>query len=140
MTISPSGTARACDGDQLELTCSLTGRALEWNINLLLEDDSFEHVLDSISQILPSHTVTVNSIIKFIFTRISPPNSQPLMSRLVISLVNSSIINGTVVNCADRETRNSSSTIINVITGQTIVGKLLYKTRLEIASYSETSK
>jgi hypothetical protein len=47
--ISPSGTALACDGDQLELTCSLTARVLEWNINLLLEDDSFKYVLDDIS-------------------------------------------------------------------------------------------
>ena len=122
MTVSPSGTALACDGDQLELTCSLTGRVLEWNINLLLEDDSFEYVLDSVSQISPSHTITVNSIM-FTFSRVSSPNSQPLTSRLVISQVNSSIINGTVVNCADRETRDSSSTVINVITGQTIVGK-----------------
>ena len=35
--------------------------------------------------------------------RISPPNSQPLMSRLVISQADSGIINGTVVSCADRD-------------------------------------
>ena len=87
------------------------------------EDDSFEHVLDGVSQISPSHTITVNSIM-FTFSRVSHPNSQPLMSRLVISEVNSSIINGTVVNCADRDTHHSTSTIINVVTGQTVVGKL----------------
>ena len=124
MTVSPPGKALACNGDQLELMCSLTGRVLEWNVILLPEDGSLEYVLDSVTQMLPSHTVTVNSVIKFIFTRVSPPNSQPLTSRLVISQVNSSIINGTVVNCADRETRSSSSTIINVITDQTILGKL----------------
>jgi hypothetical protein len=123
--ISPSGTALACDGDQLELTCSLTGRVLEWNINLLLVDDSFEYVLEGISQTFPSHTIRVNSTVKFIFTRISPPNSQPLTSRLVINQANSGIINGTIVSCADRETRNSSSTIINVITDRTITGKKL---------------
>ena len=115
VSISPSGTALACDGDQLELTCSLTGRVLEWNIHLLPEDDSLEYVLDSVSQILPPHTVIVKSTIGFTFLRVSPPDSQPLTSRLVISQVNSSVINGTVVSCADRETRNSSSTIINVV-------------------------
>jgi hypothetical protein len=125
VTISPSGIALACDGDQLELTCSLTGRVLEWNINLSLTDDSFKYVLDGVSQTFPSHTVTVNSTIKFIFTRISSPNSQPLTSRLVISQANSGIINGTIVSCADRETRISSSITINVITDQTIMGKQL---------------
>ena len=123
VTISPSGTALACDGDQLELTCHITGRVLEWNINVLLEDDHFESILDSVSQTLPSHTITVNATIKFVFTRISPPNSQPLTSRLVISQADSGIINGTVVSCVDRETRNSSPTIINVITDQAIMGK-----------------
>ena len=115
VSISPSGTALACDGYQLEMTCSLTGRVLEWNINLLPEDDSFRHVLDSISPTVPSHTITVKSTIEFTFSRVSSPNSQPLTSRLVISQVNSSVINGTVVSCADREMRNSSSTIINVV-------------------------
>ena len=123
VTISPSGIALACDGDQLQLTCHVTGRVLEWNINVLLEDDRFKSVLDSISPTLPSHTITVNATIKFIFTRTSPPNSRPLMSRLVISQANSGILNGTVVSCADRETRNSSSTVINVITDQAIMGK-----------------
>ena len=125
VSISPSGIALACDEDQLELICHITGRALEWDINVLLEDDSFKYVLDSVSPILPSHTVIViNTTIKFVFTRISPPNSQPLTSRLVISQADSGIINGTVVSCVDRETRtNSSSTIINVITDQVIMGK-----------------
>ena len=123
VTISPSGTALVCDGDQLELTCHITGRVLEWDINVLLEDDRFKSVLDSVSPILPSHTVTVNATIKFIFTRISPPNSQPLTSRLVINWADSGIINGTIVNCVDRQIRNSSSTIINVIADQAIIGK-----------------
>ena len=124
VTISPSGTALVCDGDQFEFTCHIMGRVLEWDINVLVEDDRFKSVLDSVSQTLPSHTVTVNATIKFVFTRISPPNSRPLTSRLVINQADSGIINGTVVSCADRETRtNSSSTIINVITDQVIMGK-----------------
>jgi hypothetical protein len=57
--ISPSGTALACDGRQLELTCSITGRVLEWNVNLSLVDDTFKYVLEGISQIFPSHTIRV---------------------------------------------------------------------------------
>ena len=67
VTISPSGIALACDGDQLELTCHITGRVFEWDINLILEDDGFKSVLDSVSQILPSHTITVNATIKLTF-------------------------------------------------------------------------
>ena len=61
-----------------------------------------------------------NSQINY-YVHFPPPNSQLLMSRLQISQVNSSI-NETVVSCADRETRISSSTVINVITDQTIAG------------------
>jgi hypothetical protein len=40
----------------MEINLSLTGRVLEWNINLSLVDDSFKSVLDGVSQILPPHT------------------------------------------------------------------------------------
>ena len=86
------------------------------------EDSTFESVVDFVSPTFPLHTITVNSIM-FTFSRISYPNRQPLVSRLLINRVNSSI-NGTVVNCADRETRNMSSTIIIVMTDQMIVSKL----------------
>ena len=63
MTISPSKTALACDGEQLELMCSLTGRILETSDNLMPEDNRFESVVDFVTQTFPIHTVTVNSII-----------------------------------------------------------------------------
>ena len=78
------------------------------------DDTTFEHVLDSITQMYPGHTVTINGSIMFTFTRISPANSQPLISRLLISPATSAV-NGTEIMCVDRETLNSSSTTVNVV-------------------------
>ena len=76
----------------------------------VLPENIFEHVVDSITPMFSNHTVTVNSSVMLNFSRISPPNSQPLISRLQISPA-TSIVNGTEVVCADRVTCNSSSTI-----------------------------
>ena len=40
VTLSPSGTALVCDGGQLELTCTVTGRILEWRVCVMPETDS----------------------------------------------------------------------------------------------------
>ena len=51
----------------------------------------------------------------FTFLRSSNIGSLPLMSTLLIRPVNS-ILNGTQVNCTDRVTRESQSSVIDVIT------------------------
>ena len=107
--------APVCSGNELELTCTIrSGRILEWNVILMppAEDTTLEHVVDMVTS--PTHIIKINSSVMFTFSRISPPNTHPLISRLLISPA-TSIVNGTEVVCADRETRNSSSTIVNVI-------------------------
>lgn len=81
---------------------------------MLPEDMTLEHVVDSVTQMFPMHTITVDGSVMFTFSRISPPNTQPLISQLLISPA-TSIVNGSEVVCADRETRNSTSTTVNVV-------------------------
>ena len=113
---SKLGRAPVCSGDELELICTISsGRVLEWSVTLIPpEDMTLEHIVDTVTQIFPMHTIIVNGSVMFTFSRISPPNSQQLISRLLISPA-TIIVNGTEVVCADRETRNSSLTIVNVI-------------------------
>jgi hypothetical protein len=78
------------------------------------EDMTLEYPLNTVEQSFPVHTITVNNI-SFTFSRISPPgNSHPLISRLLISPT-TSVVNGTLVVCADRETRTNSSTTVNYV-------------------------
>ena len=57
----------------------------------------------------------LNSI-SFAFRRISTGGSLPLMSSLTISPVTRGL-NGTQVNCEDKETRELSSTVVSIING-----------------------
>jgi hypothetical protein len=115
--ISPPEVAPVCSGDELELACTAPGRALEWNITLMppSEDMTYEYryPLNSVEQSFPVHTITVNNV-SFIFSRISPSNSRPLISRLLISPA-TNVVDGILVVCADRETRTNSSTSVNVV-------------------------
>jgi hypothetical protein len=105
--------APVCSGDELELICTVPGRVLEWTVSLMppSEDMIFEYPLTSVEQ---PHTIKVNGSISFTFSRISPQYSHPLISRLLISPATSDV-NGTVVVCADRETRTNSSITVNVV-------------------------
>ena len=61
---------------------------LEWSVTLMPPeglDMTLEHVVEMVTQLFPMHTIIVNGSIMFIFSRISPPNSQPLISRLLIN-------------------------------------------------------
>ena len=115
--------APVCVGGQLELTCTTPGRVLDWSFS---PGNNSDH--DDVSQprfpqtqsiqVLGATsgqtlTVFINSV-NFTYSRLSPPNEQPLVSKLVISPVNESF-NGTVVICGDVEYMNSSSTTILVL-------------------------
>ena len=119
MTINSSGinaeVAPVCCGDELEINCTVSGRVLEWTVSLLPpEDTTFKTAIDSVAPSIQPHTQTVNNgSISFIVSRISP-RGNTLMSRLLISPA-TSVVNGTVVVCADRETRANSSTRVNVV-------------------------
>ena len=122
--ISPHGTALVCSGDQLELTCAVTGAFLEWNIFLIPENSTTPvnrggHLLNNQLDQMPVQLV-INSVF-FNFSVVSPPNTLPLVSRLLISPASSSI-NGTEVICTDSTTSTSLSSMIYIIDGHLIQG------------------
>ena len=110
--LSPHEVAPVCSGDELEYNCTVRGRGLEWVITLP-QDMTIEHPVNSVEQSFPVHTVTVSNI-SFTFSRISPPNNGPLISRLLISPA-TGVVNGTVVVYEDGETRTNSSTRVHII-------------------------
>ena len=116
-----------CDGDQLELTCNITGSQVEWTVFGVPENKTTavrygRRLLNSRTAEGPEDLM-VNSVL-FTFSRISP---SPLITRLVTSPA-SSDINGTEVICQDKITRNSSSTIVNVISKDLAQGKVILLT------------
>ena len=119
--VSPSGVASACSGDQLELTCTTSGSLLEWAF-ILTPDNA---VARAYTKGLTTDTeapepLTINST-RFTFSRVSPPNSSPLISILVINPVTVGL-NGTEVNCTDLETSETVSTTITTLTKDLIEG------------------
>ena len=110
--LSPHEVAPVCGGNELELTCTVSGRGLEWVITLP-QDMTIEHPVNSVEQSFPVHTVTVSNI-SFTFSRVSLPKSRPLISRLLINPA-TSVINGTLVVCEDGEMRTNSSTRVHII-------------------------
>jgi hypothetical protein len=115
VTLSPSGVAPVClSGDQLELTCTITGELLQWRFSVVRGNDTTAtKITRTITSISSTRSpLTVNSMV-FNFSRISAHDRMPVMSRLVISPVSNSL-NGTVMNCEDVDTREESSTTIIV--------------------------
>ena len=112
VTLSPSGVAPVCSGDQLELTCTTTGELLQWRFRGFYGNETtateFTRTITSTSPAMSQ--LTVNSMV-FNFSRISTHNSIPVMSRLVISPVSNGL-SGTVMNCVDVDTAEVSSTTI----------------------------
>ena len=121
VTISPSGVVTVCNGDQRGLTCAITDSGasaiLVWNVTVI-------SVPVAISSSIPTNQAmhrTVDST-NITFSRVSPQNSSPLVSRLVMNPV-SIYLNGTQVNCVDSLTSESSSVaVINVSNGNPIQG------------------
>ena len=50
--INPPETAPVCIGDQLAITCNVTGNFLKWSINLFLStgDESYSRILSTFSE------------------------------------------------------------------------------------------
>ena len=97
--ISPSAVAPVCQvGDQLELRCTTTtGMNHRWKFTVFPENITHTSYVTSfgMSGTPPSLTISTSMIT---FSRLSGPNSLPLVSRIVVSPVSSGL-NGTVVNC-----------------------------------------
>lgn len=97
-----------------------------WNITLVAENTATPVNVQAISSDSPSDQTfhaAINST-NFTYSRISPPNSSPLVSRLLFSPVND-YINGTEVSCVDSLTSERSSVaVINISNGNQIQGIL----------------
>ena len=109
--ISPPGIAPVCGGDQLELSCTITGSLLEWTI--IPEQN---HSTLEVQRYIPTGNVSFqygDSTIRFI--RISHPvQLTPQLYRILLSPVSNSL-NGTEVMCTDLVNQQSSSTVIKVV-------------------------
>ena len=120
VTISPHGTAPVCSRNQLELSCNTTGSPLEWRFRLTPQNSTtateYPRVITASGQPNDKTTQLVLNSMTFIFSRTSAEDRTPVMSRLLISPVSSSL-NGTVINCEDVGTSEVSSTTIIVISG-----------------------
>ena len=112
-----SDLAPVCSGGHLELICTTTGQFLGWRFRAIRGNETvateFTRTIiptgsasDAMSQLVVNSTV-------FCFSRTSAENSLPVMSRLLISPVSNGL-NGTVINCVDMDTAESSSTTIIV--------------------------
>ena len=124
--IIPSRIVPVCTGDQLELTCNVTGDQVEWSVFGIPENETV--AVRYGRRFLNSHTrtdsvLTVNSIL-FTF---SHQNELPLVTRLITSPI-SNDINGTEVVCTDTvsQPRSSSSTTVIVISRNSVLGRLNY--------------
>ena len=118
--INPPETAPVCIGDQLAITCNVTGNFLKWSINLFLStgDESYSRILSTFSE---TTYLQLNNT-QFTFSRVSPQSNLPLESVVLISPA-TNYLNGTVVNCTDTATGKSSSTIIKIIADNIIMGR-----------------
>ena len=115
-----------CVGDQLKLTCSITGNTVEWSVFGIPDGEMTavrygRRFLNNGPNQEPVN-FTVHSVF-FSFSRISPIDSQPLITRLMTSPVLSSDIHEVEVICRDATTRNSSSIIVNVIGEDLVQGR-----------------
>ena len=128
VTLSPSGVAPVCSGDQLELMCIITGGLLQWRFRVFRANETipidFRHTITLTSAEMLQFTV--DSLV-FNFSRISARDCMPVISTLVISPV-SKRLNGTVMNCEDVHGAEVSSTTIFIGALQGII--IVYATRI----------
>ena len=123
MILSPSGSAPVCSGHQLELICTTTGAFQDWDFRIS-ENGTMITPPGRLVNNQPDlilQALMVNSF-SFNFSRISPPNSLPLVSKLIVTPTKSSI-NGTEVicTCTDVITDVSLSTTVFVVNENSVL-------------------
>lgn len=126
VTLSPSEIAQVCVGNNLEFTCNITGRVLEWHFPLIM--DSFRPFTHGIAASGSAEAQTLRVLdnsTTYILTRSSSENS-PVSSKLQISTVRDSH-NGTIVTCLDvNSATESSTTIVTTVTDDQVQGVCMY--------------
>ena len=117
MTLSPQGIAHVCKAGQLELTCTITmNQVLDWNITV---PGNATNIRRFVSTSSVSTEIQINST-RFIFSRTSDLDADPLVSTLLISSLGDGL-NGTEVNCVVGDTM--LSTVVNIITNKHLTCK-----------------
>ena len=109
-----------CDGDRLELTCTITdpgSSLLEWTLTpttLFMISMDLYRAIDSST---PSDQTTTHWMINstlFTLSRISAQNEFPVVSRLLIDPLTTDL-NRIVVNCRAVSIMESATTIVYVL-------------------------
>ena len=98
MTISPPGIAGVCSGGQLELMCTTTGEFLQWRFSVTSGLNDTLAVTRTIPAAVPAGDAMLQFVVNstmFNFSRTSAEGSLPMISKVIIGPVSSSL-NGTV--------------------------------------------
>ena len=94
--------------------CTTTGEFLQWMFSVTLGVNDTHTITRTIQAAVPAGDAMSQFIVNstmFNFSRTSAEGSLPVMSKVVIGPVNSSL-NGTVMNCIDLDTSSSTATTI----------------------------
>ena len=107
-----------CEGEQVELMCTTNMRILEWVSTPLITNEqrqvrTFMRFIASEGVSQQMSTMIVNSTM-FNVSRVSSRDELPLVSKLVINPVSNGL-NGTEVNCTERDMNNENTAVASVI-------------------------
>jgi hypothetical protein len=100
--LSPSEIAQSCVGQELELSCNITGMLLEWSFPIVSEAQILRPYSRAIIAEGPTEAQTfqlMDNATTYSFTRTSAEGS-PVSSTLLISAVSNSN-NGAEITCSD---------------------------------------
>ena len=132
-----SGVAPVCQaGDQLELTCSVTGAFLIWKFTVTRESGLAVTSMSDVTSDGPggvASPVMVNST-TFTFFRLSAHDHSPLISRMTIIPVSEGL-NGVEISCIDVAATESAATTIQIVGAGGMLGIYLLELVLENLPY-----
>lgn len=116
VTLSPSGDSLVCSGDQLNLTCSLTGsNLLEWTFapdTIFMRPGLYRAIDADVPKFSDDFAVIGSS--RFTFSKSSARGNLPLVSTLLIDPVTNDL-NGIMINCTDVSSMESATSIVYVV-------------------------
>ena len=117
VTLYSEEVAAVCEvGDQLELSCNISGSFQRWIFTVGTEQGMLQEYRRNINNEggsqLASNMIMVNST-TFTFMRTSDQGILPLVSTLVINFVSRNL-NGVIVDCVDVYASMTASTIVHL--------------------------
>ena len=112
MVLYPAGIASVCSGAEVKLSCTITGRIIEWIVT--------QHNETIVARPLSANSGTSHFHTNNITFTFSSGTSLYLLS---ISPADN-ILNGTEVSCVDGEEDTSSSTVITILNEDNFMSRL----------------